>query len=263
MRAFLSLMILLGLAMACLAETGDADAMAILKAVHLRDRGSDLRFDLTLDLIDRNGNIRQRTSTIFRRELDNGRSEQVTVFFSPANIRHTALLDIESEDSEDYMWLYLPALKLTKRIPPTDRGDKFVGTDFTMEDVDLGFRYQDYVGTVLQQLQEDGQPLAVLRIEPKTTELKRDLGYDYAITKVRTDQAIFIEQRFFKGDREIRRNAFRDIRTIDGILTPMDMRSEDLVNQHRTILRVHKARYNAGVPDFYFKKEALAREIYR
>ncbi|MDQ2694050.1 MAG: outer membrane lipoprotein-sorting protein [Pseudomonadota bacterium] len=263
MRAFLSMTMLLGLVLTGAAEAGDDDAAAILKAVHLRDRGSDLVWDIALDLIDRNGNVRQRTSRIFRRELDGGRSEQVTVFLSPANIRHTALLDIASEDGEDYMWLYLPALKLTRRIPPTARGDKFVGTDFTMEDVDLGFEHRDYVGAVLQRIQEDGHPVAVLRIEPKTAELKRDLGYDYTITKVRTDQAIFIEQRFFRGGREIRRNAFRDIRTIDGILTPMDLRAEDLVNRHRTVLRVREARYNAGVPDVYFRKEALAREIYR
>lgn len=263
MRAIGLLGILLLLAPGLPAGAADAGAMEIMRAVHLRDRGKDVMWDVTIDLIDRGGGTRQRTGKIYRRELDGARSEQVTVFLSPANIRHTALLDIEAADGQDYMWLYVPALKVTKRIPPADRGDKFVGTDFTMEDVNLGFEYQDYDGTVLGRSTEDGHPIAELRLEPKTAALKRGLGFDYSIAKIRTDQAVIVEQRFFRGDREIRRNHARDIRQVSGILTPMELRAEDLVNDHRTVLRVKTASYDSGVPASYFNKEALAREMYR
>jgi len=263
MPAWLLLSILFGLVPVCAVSAADADATELLKAIHLRDRGKDVLWDLTIDLIDRGGDTRQRTGKIFRRNLLGQRSEQVTVFLSPANIRHTALLKIEAESGEDYMWLYLPALKVTKRIPPSGRGDKFVGTDFTMEDVNLGFEYQDYLGTILEQKSEEGHPVAVMRIAPKTDELKRALGFDHSLAKVRTDQSLIVEQRFFKGAREIRRNEARDIRAIDGILTPMELRAEDLVNNHRTVLKVRTARYNSGVAAAYFSKEALARELYQ
>ena len=262
MRIFLLLALLMGLAPSFQASAEEPDAAAILKAVHLRDRGKDVLWDLTIDLTDKSGDTRQRTGKIYRRTIDGGRSEQVTVFLSPANIRHTALLKVEAEDAADYMWLYLPALKVTKRVPPAERGDKFVGTDFTMEDVNLGFEYQDYIGSILERKNEDGHPVAVMRIEPKTAELKHDLGFDYSTAKVRTDQAIIIDQHFFKGDREIRHNEALDIRLIDGILTPMDLRSHDLVNDHKTVLKVLTAKYNSGVPASYFSEETLAREMY-
>ncbi|MDD5034908.1 MAG: outer membrane lipoprotein-sorting protein [Methylococcaceae bacterium] len=262
MRVFLLFALFLGFSPSFEVGAAEPDAMAILKAIHLRERGKDVVWDLTIDLTDRSGDTRQRTGKIFRRTLDGGRSEQVTVFLSPANIRHTALLKVEAEDAADYMWLYLPALKVTKRVPPAERGDKFVGTDFTMEDVNLGFEYQDYNGTVLETKTEEGHPLALMRIEPKTAELKRDLGFDTSTAKVRTDQAIIVDQHFYKGDREIRHNEALDIRLINGVLTPMDLRSHDLVNDHRTVLKVQTATYNSGVPASYFGEEALAREMY-
>jgi hypothetical protein len=235
----------------------------ILKAMNQRDRGKDLLWDVSMDLIDRSGEVRPRTGKIYRRGLDNGRNEQITVFFSPPNIRHTALLDIEAEDNTDYMWLYLPALKATKRVPPAERGEKFVGTDFTNEDVNLGFEHEDYVAAVLERTAEDGHPVAVMRIDPKTDDLKRDLGFDTSLCKVRTDQAFMIDQRLFKGGREIRHNQVLDIRPINGILTPAELRSQDLVNDHRTVLKVLSATYNSGLPANLFTQEALAREAYR
>lgn len=263
MRVFLWLILLSGPIHALAAESADSEAMDILKAVHLRDRGRDVVWDVSIDLIDQDGGIRKRTGKIYRRELDGGRSEQVTVFLSPSNIRHTALLDIEAEDDSDYMWLYLPALKMTKQVPAADRGDKFVGTDFTNEDVNLGFEYEDYLGSILERTSEKNHPVVVMSIDPKTEELKRELGFDHSIARVRTDQAIITDQRYFKGEREIRHNRALDIRSVDGILTPMELRSEDLVNDHRTVLRVTAAKYNSDVPDRYFSKESLARELYR
>jgi hypothetical protein len=263
MRVLALLLVLFWFAPLFEAIADESEATAILQAVHLRDRGKNVVWDVAIDLIDRGGDVRQRTGKIFRRTLEGGRSEQVTVFLSPANIRHTALLKVEAEDGEDYMWLYLPALKATKQVPAAERGDKFVGTDFTMEDVNLGFEYQDYAGEILEKTEEDGHPVATMRIAPKTDELKRDLGFDHSTAKVRTDQAIIVDQRFYKGEREIRHNEALDIRAIDGILTPMELRSHDLVNDHRTALRVREAAYNAEAPASYFGKEALARELYR
>jgi len=233
-----------------------------LHAVHVRDRGKDFIWDITIDLTDRSGDVRHRTGKIFRREFSKKQSEQVTVFLSPANMRHTALLEIEVEDGDDFMWLYLPALKTTKRIPPIERGDKFVETDFSMEDINLGFQAEDYIGTVLEHKTEEGHPVAVTRVEPRTADLKRNLGYDYGIFKIRTDQAYIVDQRLFKGDREIRHNEAHDVHAVAGILTPKELVSHDLVNDHKTVLGIVSATYNGGVPESYFKEEALAREMY-
>jgi hypothetical protein len=245
------------------AVAGMPDATTILQAIHARDRGKDLIWEVTIDLIDRNGSTRQRTGKIFRRTLPDNRNEQVTVFLSPANIRNTALLEVETEANDDYMWLYIPALKATKRIPPSGRGDKFVGTDFTMEDVNLGFKYQDYIGIVQQTSIVDGHPIAIMRIEPQTADLKQDIGFDYSIATVRTDQYIIIDQHFYQNEREIRHNQALDIRNIDGIWTPMEIRSVDLVNDHHTVLKLQTAKYNSNLSDALFRKEALAREMYR
>lgn len=258
-----SILIFFGLWLSINAAASELNATEILKGIYLRERGKDLIWDVTIDLIDRNDSVRKRTGKIFRRMLENDRNEQVTVFLSPANIRHTALLEIETGAGDDYMWLYIPALKATKRIPPAERGDKFVGTDFTMEDVNLGFKYADYIGSIQSTKIEDEHPIVIMRIEPRTGELKRNLGFDYSISKVRTDQYIIVEQQFFKRDREIRRNAALNIQSISGILTPMEINSVDLVNSHRTVLRLKTATYNSDLSPALFRKEALAREMYR
>ncbi|MEM1297779.1 MAG: outer membrane lipoprotein-sorting protein, partial [Pseudomonadota bacterium] len=60
----------------------------------------------------------------------------IIVFSKPRDIRGTALLTHANiEPSDDDQWLYLPAVKRVKRISSSNRTGKFVGSEFSYEDL--------------------------------------------------------------------------------------------------------------------------------
>ena len=86
----------------------DAAAKAIAQKVHDRDDGKSLTQDMTMTLIDKNGKKRVRSIKTFGK--DKGKDEQRIMFFkSPADVKDTAFLTYDYEDSskDDDQWLCL------------------------------------------------------------------------------------------------------------------------------------------------------------
>jgi hypothetical protein len=76
-----------------------------------------------------------------RRILSKSRSEDglrhtIVRFLSPPDIQGTAFLLVEQKDRADDQWLYLPALKRTRRIAGTQKSGSFMGSDFTYADME-------------------------------------------------------------------------------------------------------------------------------
>ena len=89
-----------------------------------------------MELIDRRGKSRVRETMGYRRYY--GEEKRTVLFYqSPTNVRGTGFLtyDYPNADTDDDQWLYLPALRKVRRISSSDRGDYFLGTDFTYEDI--------------------------------------------------------------------------------------------------------------------------------
>lgn len=253
---------------AMLALTVGSSALAadtatdILRKVDQRDRGDDLTLTLDIVLTDRNGDRRTRTGKIYRITKGQGESEQITVFLSPQNIRNTALWTIDADDS-DFMWLYLPALRKAKRVPPADRGAKFVGTDLSNEDLKLGFEYEDYHAELIGEEVVDGIPIASIRLEPKTDNLKRELGFEHSIAKVRTDIYYMVDHVTYERGEVKKRFFAGDIEKIDGVWTALRLGAVDVINDHDTMLIVTEAKYNRGLSKSFFSRRTLTRGIYR
>jgi hypothetical protein len=246
----------------------DADSQ-YLKNIDDREQGNDSEWDVSLQLIDKNGYIRQRTGKILRLSEGSGANKlirQITIFLSPRNIRHVGLLSIDREgDTEDSMWLYLAAFKKIKRIPASKRGDNFVGTDFAYEDVKQGFEYQDYVVKSRDKrfLPEHGM-VDYLEIEPKTRTLKRALGYDSSHIYVLPNIYMIVQQDFFsQNGKLIKRFTASNVEQINGIWTARFLTAHNFETEHKTHLTLDTVRYNIGLSQSLFTKRTLLMEKIR
>ncbi|MCK7530893.1 MAG: outer membrane lipoprotein-sorting protein [Marinilabiliales bacterium] len=56
-------------------------------------------------------------------------------FLDPADVRGTAMLIVDNKDAQDDMWIYLPALKKTRRIVSTEKGKSFMSSEFSNADM--------------------------------------------------------------------------------------------------------------------------------
>ncbi len=101
------------------------------------DRGfGDSRVDLTMILRNAAGAESKRTLEIRTLEVPNEDvgDKSLIVFDSPRDIDGTALLSHAQILDPDDQWLFLPALKRTKRISSVNKSGPFVGSEFAFED---------------------------------------------------------------------------------------------------------------------------------
>ena len=103
--------------------------------------GDDQTSTLTMTLVNKSGKKRVRKIKQFTKDF--GKVEKSIMFFqSPADIKNTSFMNWSYDnDKSDDQWIYLPALKKTKRLSSDSKSDYFMGSDFTYDD--LGDRKLD------------------------------------------------------------------------------------------------------------------------
>ena len=123
---------------AAAALADDPEARAIMEKVDARNDGDNQVSDMEMILIHKKGKKRIRRIHTFSK--DRGEDTLKLMFFQyPADVRGTAFLtfDYDNPDKDDDQWLYLPALRKTKRIASTDKSGSFMGSDLTYSDMAL------------------------------------------------------------------------------------------------------------------------------
>ena len=85
---------------------------------------------------DRSGATRELSFTGRSRRYDGTLSKGIVRFSAPADVAGVGFLQIQSKGGDDDRFLYLPELKRARRISGSNRGQSFMGTDFSYADLD-------------------------------------------------------------------------------------------------------------------------------
>jgi len=112
------------------------NGLTIIENVYNRAQPQDQQGVLTMSLINSRNEERVREIRQFIKD-DQTVEKKIMFFLSPADVRNTSFMNWSySEDGrEDDQWIYLPALKRTKRISSEGKSDYFMGSDFTYDDL--------------------------------------------------------------------------------------------------------------------------------
>jgi outer membrane lipoprotein-sorting protein len=88
----------------------------------------------TLKIISPKGEERIRTISTATRKFGDV-SKMMMKFLEPAEVRGTTLLVFDYETRDDDLWIYMPALRKTRRIVSSEKGKNFMGSEFTNADM--------------------------------------------------------------------------------------------------------------------------------
>ena len=256
------------LAFAAAASAADEPALTarqIMELVDARDDGDNSVEDMEMILIDKNGNQRERAIHAMRRDV--GEDTYTIMFFvSPADVKDTGFLtyDYDDDTKDDDQWLYLPALKKTKRIASTDKSGSFMGSDFTYADMtDRKLDYYDY--TLMKDTDVDGVPVWQIESIPNTEKEIEETGYTKSIVFVRKDNYVVIRAvSWVKKGKRLKYFEVKKLDKIDGIWTPTEMHmttKKGKTTIHKTVLLVHDVRYNQKLADDLFTVRRLEKGL--
>ena len=238
---------LAGLAPAGSARADDPKARAIMERVDARDDGDDQTSTLQMILIDKNQ--KQRVRELRSLSKDKGEDTWSMMFFlSPADVEDTGFLtyDYDEASRDDDQWLYLPALKKTKRIASSDKSGSFMGSDFSYADMtERPLEAYDY--KLLKEGEVAGQPVWVIEAVPNDEEELDETGYTKSVLFIRKDVDVMVRSKAWvkKGGR----NKYFDVEKleqIDGIWVPTVMtmitkKGEETL--HKTIIRTSDVKF--------------------
>jgi len=226
----------------------DPRAREIMERVDARDDGDDQTSRLDMILIDKRENQRVRELLSFAKDV--GEDTYTMLFFlSPADVKDTGFLtyDYDDEARDDDQWLYLPALKKTKRIAANDKSGSFMGSDFSYADL-TDRPLSRYAFELLQEGEVRGHPVWVIEATPTDPKEIDETGYEKSIHFVRKDNDVVIRSKIWlvKGGRN-KYLEVEELEQIDGIWVPTLMTMTTRKGKqtlHRTVLRTHDVAFN-------------------
>jgi len=237
-------------------------ADVIVQNVNGVDRGDFVTRGLTMKLIDKRGKSRERETVIYRKEYE-GSTKTVLFYLSPANVRNTGFLvwDYRS-DADNDQWLYLPALRKVRRVSASDRGDYFLGTDFTYDDIQLDGQLEprDYDFTLLGEELLAGVPSYRLSSKPKTKAIAKELGYGRTEFWVDKSNWMVLKVEFLDlKNKPLKRMSISGIKQVGNILTRHELHVVNHKTGHQTQFTFSDVDYKTPVKDSWFTKRALSR----
>ena len=237
----------------------------IAKQVDERDEGDKSISTMEMILIDKQGNNRVRKMKTYT--MDKGQDTQSVIFFlSPADVRNTAFLTYDYGDSskDDDQWLYLPALKKTKRIASSDKSSSFMGSDFTYSDM-TSRDIHDYTYRIAKETTVRDHKVWVMESIPKTQKTIDETGYTKSYMFVRQDN--FVVVRALHILKETGKKKYLDVKKleeIDGIwvATEIEMKTtQDKNTLHKTILKLDDVKFNQDMDDAFFSVRRIEKGL--
>jgi len=232
----------------------DSEARAIMEKVDARDDGVNQVSDMEMILIDKKGKERIRKIHAFSK--DKGEDTLKLMFFQhPADVKDTAFLtfDYDDPDMDDEQWLYLPALRKTKRIASTDKSGSFMGSDLTYSDM-TSRNLEDYDYTFYEKSKEKevkGVKTWVIWSVPRSKDIIKETGYDKSLLFVRQDNFFVIRALHWVRDGGYKK--YMDIKKldlIDGVWVATEMhvtKKKGKKMAHKTILKLNNVKFNQNL----------------
>jgi hypothetical protein len=228
--------------------------LEIMREVERRQLTDSQSNDGAIEVVDGKGKVLNK-SWHFTREGNRGRSKVLIRFNTPPEVRGVGFLTLNNPDKPAEQWLYTPAIQRDRRVAPQEKSQRFMGTDFSHEDIEER-SIENYDYTLVGEESVGGEPAYKIRAVYKDLSATQ---YSQLYLWVRKDimATTFIE---YYVDGKVRKTMrWNDWKQIQGIWTPRLVEMKDLARGSTTRVRVSDVKYNIRFEPEWFSLRNLRR----
>lgn len=206
---------------------------------------------MNMTLHDSRGRTRSREVRSWNYN-DEGVTKTLIVFENPADVRGTGLLTINEEGNERQQ-IYLPSVGRVQTISSSQRGDRFMGSDFTYED--LGAQNPDDFS--FEEMEHTDEQYKIKATPESESE------YAWIIFFIDRDRYVLDKAEYYNKDgKQYKELVAENYRELDTDIWRADtMTMYDLKNETKTELRWSDRTINEPIPDRYFTERQLQRGV--
>jgi len=256
-------------AMLALLLSGTAQADKAPSAREIMDKvtttrkldGSEAVIKMTV--LGEGGQAREREISMATKLYDGGKTEKrIYRFLSPADVQGTGILVYDYEAKPDDVWIYLPALRKTRRVVSTQRAQSFMGSEFSYGDLNIP-SLDDFSYTLVKEEASGGEPCYVIDLVPKSKEIADAEGYSKKTYWVSKAKLAVLRGLYYDKDGKLLKELIAgDIKLLDPKnkryrATHMEMINKQ--NGRRSVFDSKKVTYAPATKDEYFTTAYLER----
>jgi hypothetical protein len=238
--------------LACLASAQTPDPKAIMASVYSQDTSHDQTLRATFDVIDKTGQSR-RKKFILLRIGSLGDSKTLLRFTDPAEIRGVTLLSINQSGVNDRQYMYIPAQQRVRPVAPQERSERFIGSDFTYEDIAEPV-LSDFTYKLLgaSDIMEGHQ---TYKIESTPVDPARS-QYKYIYFWIARDIHVILNEEMYGQDGHLLRTLHAsDLKKVSGFWGARHIEVQTVPDGTRTNLTFDEAYFNTGLSEQLFSPD--------
>jgi hypothetical protein len=234
------------------------DARQIMQDVYRQDTSHDTFMRASFEVLDREGHGKKKVFT-YRRIGSPGNSKTLVVFTSPEEIRGVALLSINQTGVTDRQYMYAPATQRVRSVVPQERSARFIGTNFTFEDIaervldDFTYRLLGDAETI------DGHK--TYKVEATPIDAARS-QYKFLYYWVAQDVPVILHAEMYDSQgRELRVLHASGLKRVSGIWGARYMEMRSVQDGTRTVLSIEQVKFNTNMDETLFTPQRLAGRL--
>jgi len=156
----------------------------------------------TLTITDSKGNRRVRENTMASMSLPDGTEKRIIKFLSPAEVKGTGILIFDYPEKSDDMWIYLPALRKTRRIVSKEKSKSFMGSEFSNANMTAP-GLEDFSYTIVGEEELDGKACHNIESIPVDAKLEDQYGYSKSLSWIDKNSYLVYRIEYFDFDGEL------------------------------------------------------------
>lgn len=220
-----------------------------------RATGEDQTSTLTMTLANAQGKKRIRKIQQYSKDMGDV-EKSIMYFLSPADVEKTSFMNWSYDsDKGDDQWIYLPAIKKTKRISSDSKSDYFMGSDFTYDD--LGDRKLSAdKHTLLREESVDGKDCYVVQSVSKNKEYM----YSKTITWINKSNFIGVKKEFYDEDDELLKIlTIKKYEQFAGFWVITNSEMKNVQKNHTTSIVLSNVKVNTGISADKFTERMMMR----
>jgi hypothetical protein len=242
---------------------GTRSAREIMDKVALTRKLDGSEAVVNMSIVNDKGQARERRITMATKLYDGGKTEKrIYRFLAPADVKGTGVLVFDYETDADDVWVYLPALRKTRRIVSSQRSQSFMGSEFSYADLNVP-ALDDYNYTLVKEEPYGGETCWVIEAVPKSKETADAEGYSRKTYWISKAKYVLRRGLFYDlGGKLLKELTSDDIQLLDpknNRYRPMRMEMTNKQNGRRSVFASEKVAFTPDSKDDYFTPRYLER----
>jgi hypothetical protein len=130
-----------------------------------------------MSISESGGAKREREISMATKLYDNGDTEKrLYRFIAPADVKGTGILVFDYTTKADDIWIYMPALRKTRRVVSSERSKSFMGSDFSYGDLNIP-ALDEFDYSLVKEDDVGGDKCWVIDVVPKSPDTAKAEGY--------------------------------------------------------------------------------------